>query len=45
MPDIVADERAAERASPEVFAGDSESPDIDCSRGFNPYDTSVLYKK
>ena len=45
MPDIYAEKRSVEETSIEVAPSDIESPDIDHSRGFNPYDTGVLYKK
>jgi hypothetical protein len=41
--EIVADEYAVKEAEPEIV--DEPSADIDESRGFNPYDTGVLYKK
>jgi hypothetical protein len=45
MPDIYSEKRAVEETSVEVAPSDVELPDIDYSRGFNPYDTGVLYKK
>ena len=45
MPDIYAEKRSVEETSAEVAPSDVKSPDIDHSRGFNPYDTGVLYKK
>ena len=45
MPDIYAEKRAVEETSIEVAPSDVESPDIDYSRGFDPYDTGILYKK
>ena len=45
MPDIYADEYAVEETGPEAVPSNDDSPDINHSRGFNPYDTGVLYKK
>jgi len=42
-PDIYADEYDVTEAEPEII--DEPSPDFDESRGFNPYDIGVLYKK
>ncbi len=39
MPDIYAEKHAVEETSVEVAPSDVESPGIDRSRGFNPYDT------
>jgi len=45
MPDIYADEDAVKEIGPEAFPSNDESPDINHSSGFNPYDTGMLYKK
>lgn len=45
MPDIYSEKHAVDETSVGVAPSDVESPDIDYSRGFNPYDTGVLYKK
>lgn len=45
MPDIYVDGKAEEVTSPEDVTGDAEFLGIDTSRGFDPYDTGVLYKK
>jgi hypothetical protein len=45
MPDIYAEKRAVEETSVEVAPSDVESPGIDRSRGFNPYDTGRFLNK
>ena len=49
MPDIYADEHSVEdsisRDIDESLPSVDESPGVDSSNGFNPYDTGVLYKK
>jgi len=43
MPDVYAEEHAT--TAPGLKILDQTSPDVDESRGVNPYDTAVLQKK
>lgn len=43
MPDIYAEQPAATQPLLKIL--DPDSPDIDSSTGFNPYDTAVFLKK
>ena len=43
MPDIYAEKHAATQPLLKIL--DPNSPDIDSSNGFNPYDTAVFLKK
>jgi len=43
MPDIYAEKHAATQPLLKIL--DPNSPDIDSSTGFNPYDTAVFLKK
>ena len=49
MPDIYADEYSAEDTNLDDIDGlpasVDETPGVNSSNGFNPYDTGVLYKK
>jgi hypothetical protein len=49
MPDIYADEYSVEDTNfkdiDELPPSVDETPGVDSSNGFNPYDTGVLYKK
>ena len=43
MPDIYAEKHAATQPLLKIL--DPNSPDIDSSNGFNPYDTAIFLKK
>ena len=49
MPDIYADERSVEDTNlkdiDDLPPSINDTPGVNCSDGFNPYDTGVLYKK